>query len=128
MLNKIIFFQILCIQSLFTFEIPSNFWIGNDEVRIDLLCPEYVENGKTSCCGEPESRFCCTEEQFEEEAKGRGKELSIEILEEKVVLVKSDIEDTKTIEYGEIQFKSDDMNFSLEGFKVKVISSNIQLN
>ena len=128
MLNKIIFFQILCIQSLFTFEIPSNCWIGNDEVRIDLLCPEYVENGKTSCCGEPESRFCCTEEQFEEEAKGRGKELSIEILEEKVVLVKSDIEDTKTIEYGEIQFKSDDMNFSLEGFKVKVISSNIQLN
>ena len=121
MLIKIICIQILCIHSLFTFEIPSNCWIGNDEVRVDLLCPEYVGNGKTSCCGEPASRYCCTREQFEEEAKSREKENPVEIIEEKFIIMKSDTEATKTIEYGEIKLQSDDKNFNLESFKVKVI-------
>ena len=119
MMNKILFIQIFCIQSLITFEFPSNCWIGNDEVRIDLLCPDYIGDRRTSCCGDPVSRFCCTREQFEEEAKNRGKELPLEIIKEKVILVKSDIE-AKTIEYGEIKIQSGDMNFSLDGFKMKV--------
>ena len=40
-------------------------------------------------------------------------------MEEKVILVKSDIE-AKTIEYDEIKIQSDDMSFSLDGFKMKV--------
>ena len=119
MMDKILCIQMLFIQSLFTFEVPSNCWIGNDEVRIDLLCPDYVGDGRTSCCGDPVSRFCCTREQFEEEAKNWGKESPLEIMEEKVILVKSDIE-AKTIEYGEIKIQSDDMSFSLDGFKMKV--------
>ena len=119
MMNKILFIQIFCIQSLITFEFPSNCWIGNDEVRIDLLCPDYIGDRRTSCCGDPVSRFCCTRERFEEEAKNRGKELPLEIIEEKVILVKSGIE-AKTIEYGEIKIQSGDMNFSLDGFKMKV--------
>ena len=115
MMNIILCIQIFCIQSLLTFEVPSNCWIGNDEVRIDLLCPDYVGDRRTSCCGDPVSRFCCTREQFEEEAKNRGKEIN----EEKVILVKSDIE-AKTIEYGEIKIQSGEMNFSLDGFKMKV--------
>ena len=35
--------------------------------------------------------------------------------------MKSDTEATKTIEYGEIKLQSDDKNFNLESFKVKVI-------
>ena len=119
MMDKILCIQILFIQSLFTFEVPSNCWIGNDEVRIDLLCPDYVGDGRTSCCGDPVSRFCCTIEEYEEEAKNQGKEVPLEIMEEKVILVKSDIE-AKTIEYGEIKIQSDDMSFSLDGFKMKV--------
>ena len=115
MMKIILCIQIFCIQSLFTYEFPSNCWIGNDEVRIDLLCPDYVGDRRTSCCGDPVSRFCCTREQFEEEAKNRGKEIN----EEKVILVKSDIE-AKTIEYGEIKIQSGEMNFSLDGFKMKV--------
>ena len=45
--------------------------------------------------------------------------MPLEIMEEKVILVKSDIE-AKTIEYGEIKIQSDDMSFSLDGFKMKV--------
>ena len=51
----------------------------------------------------------------------REKENPIEIIEEKFIILKSDTEATKTIEYGEIKLQSDDMNFSLESFKVKVI-------
>ena len=44
-----------------------------------------------------------------------------EIIEEKVILFKSDIDiEAKTIEYGEIKIQSGDMNFSLDGFKMKV--------
>ena len=45
--------------------------------------------------------------------------MPLEIIEGKVILVKSDIE-AKTIEYGEIKILSGEMNFSLDGFKMKV--------
>ena len=45
--------------------------------------------------------------------------MPLEIIEEKVILVNSDIE-AKTIEYGEIKIQSGEMNFSLDGFKMKV--------
>ena len=120
MLGRIVFIQILCLKSSFTFEIPSNCWIGNDKVRVDLLCPDYVGDGRTSCCGDPATRFCCTKEQFEEDARTQEKAITMEIIEENVVILKSDNMKNKTIKYGEVKIHSEDMNIDLEGFSIKV--------
>ena len=74
MLYRVVCILIFCIGPVVTFEITSNCWIGQLEVRIDLLCPEYTGNGKTFCCGDPASRFCCTREEYQKDTREEHQE------------------------------------------------------
>ena len=130
MLYRVVCILIFCIGPVVTFEITSNCWIGQLEVRIDLLCPEYTGNGKTFCCGDPASRFCCTREEFQKDTREehqentRHREIKTssdsDMIEENGIIVKSDTE-TKSFKYGEMKIQSGDFSFDLESFRIKVL-------
>ena len=128
MLYRVVCILIFCIGPVVTFEITSNCWIGQLEVRIDLLCPEYTGNGKTFCCGDPASRFCCTREEYQKDTREEHQEntrhreikTSSDMIEENGIIVKSDTE-TKSFKYGEMKIQSGDFSFDLESFRIKVL-------